>query len=477
MEGAGFSSLYADPAFSSLYRPNATLEVKPLVVMATPPTVGARTTSTGIASPQHKYTSVGLTASMSIDTSWWSSPVSGAWSVKGDTYPNYLYVESVKASGGRGSGYDRIEFYVDCTTFEIMHKGQSGHWRMWVDDELVSETATDVPNTGSVYFQPITFASKGVRKITLDWYNLAFGGIVIGPTDSVWKANSLRPRCLVIGDSFTEGSTAGAERGWIVNLGIALGWDVWNGGQGGSGYVAAGAYTGNFAQRIPYFAADDFDVVIFAGGINDLASIGSLASQAASCFADAVAAWPRAKILAVSPPWNKGVDGWGAGTVSALNVKTLIKTAALAAGVRFIDVLEQPFDSTPKSGTVTSTAAAGATAVNTDIRIPIGGVLQLGADPATAERRVVTNSTGGGPFTNTVAALTSTRTAGTAASHVGSCYLTGTGKVGSTTGVGNCDLYIDTDGTHWTYAGHKAYGIAIAHETARQLRVSAAAAE
>lgn len=37
-------------------------------------------------------------------------------------------------------------------------------------------------------------------------------------------------------------------------------------------------------------------------------------------------------------------------------------------------------------------------------------------------------------------------------------FLRGTGRVGSTTGVGNSDLYTGTDGTHPSDAGHRAYG-------------------
>lgn len=108
-------------------------------------------------------------------------------------------------------------------------------------------------------------------------------------------------------------------------------------------------------------------------------------------------------------------------------------------------------------------------------RISLDGIVQFGTDTTTAERRTVTASSGGGPWSHTVAALTSARASGTVAKHVGHCVFTGTGKVGTTTGVGNCDLYIDTDGTHWTAAGHKAFGLAVAHQIARALRTSAAA--
>jgi lysophospholipase L1-like esterase len=42
-------------------------------------------------------------------------------------------------------------------------------------------------------------------------------------------------------------------------------------------------------------------------------------------------------------------------------------------------------------------------------------------------------------------------------------WITGTGKVGTTTDDGNGDLYVVADGTHWTAAGHRAVGARFAH--------------
>lgn len=442
--------------------------VKDIKVMSSPPTIGALTAATAIVSPQYFYTHSGPSTPDGINTSFFTTSIGPSWKLLGSTFPNYNYVDpSVLATTGAGSAVIRTEFDVDCTAFEVMCKGNAGNVRIWVDGELVSATPTTMPNDGAFKFIPITFASKAVRRITLDWYNPAFGGVVIGPTDTVYPAAVNRPKVLMIGDSFIEGSGSNNVDGLVPTLGASLGWDIWAAGQGGSGYVNPGPYTGKYSTRIPFYSSIAFDAVVVSGGINDAQTTyqATLAAEAASLFATIKSTWPTAVWIATSPLYNKGAAGL---TTLYLDTYNTIKTAAATAGFAFADVVE--FSNTSNSvslpsGTLSSSASLGATSLSVNFRPPIGTTVEIGSGSVT-ERRVVTNTSGGGPYTLTVAATTFAHSAGETVRQVGGSLLTGTGRVGATTGTGNCDLYVSTDGTHPSVAGHYAFGRALAHRIA-----------
>lgn len=443
-------------------------------VMATPPTLGAAATATAIASPQIRATSTNATNAV-VDTTFFSTPVGGALARAGTAPPNSLYVAPTLQGVGYGSARITYEFVVDCLAFEIMYRGFSGAYRVWVDGELVSVTPIVSASDFLTYFKPVTFASRGVRHIVIETTSaFFFGGIVIGPNDTVAPSTVRRPKCLLIGDSIGEGTGASqACLGFAWELASRLGWDIWSQSQGGSGYTAVGVGTGNFGSRLAALAAIPFDIVLFAGGVNDAGAQTTLQADAEAAFALAKTTWPKALVMATSPLIGQGVEGWA--NALRIGILTKIKTAATNQNIMFADVMEMPFaGNTAVSGTFTSTHTAGGTSVLSSVSFPVGGTIEMSTGLSTAERRVVTAVSGTGPYTLTIAASSFTHPSGDTIKQVGNCLWTGTGKVGTPTGTGNCDLYVSSDGTHPTDAGHAAIGSALAHAIAYQLKVSGA---
>lgn len=431
-------------------------------VMASPPTIGALATATAIASPKYWKVNPTLNNANSINTSFFRCSSPGNWTVLGTAFPQYNYILPPSPTSGAGSSIARIEFLFDGTTLELMHKGVIGYQNLWVDGELVSGTPLTIPNDGLVHFRPITFATRAVRHIMIDAHNFCFGGFVTGPNDSITPAGKTKPRCLIFGDSFcdTTGSTYKVD-GYAMHLGNALGWDCILAAQGGSGFYAAGAYTGKYATRVGFFAGEVFDYIIVQGSVNDISAAGAAAisTEADSLFATLQSTFPTAKIITTSPMSNKGVEGF---SPYALQVRDGIKASAATAGIAFVDTLEMPLLQSNTASTLAANCSAAATTISVNLPYAIGSTIEIGTGTANVERRVVDGVSGAGPYTIAVKALTYAHTSGDVVKQVGSCLWSGTGRVGATTGYGNCDLIVCSDGTHPSSAGHELIGKTLA---------------
>ena len=440
-------------------------------VMASPPTLGAAAVATAIVSPQIRQTSTGAT-NAELNTTFFSTPVGGAWTKAGTTFSSYNFVVTPSSETTYGSRRLTIEFVVDCLAFEFMYRGYSSAYRVWVDGELVTATPTAVPNDFVQYWKPVTFASRGIRHIMIEADSgFRFGGVTIGPNDTVMPSTVRRPKCLLVGDSITYGSGASQPcLGYAWELASRLGWDIWVNGQGGSGYVNAGGYTGTFGSRLTAYAAVPFDIVLFCGGYND-AGQTTIQTAAEAAYALAKATWPKALVMATSPLINKGVEGWGQNFTAAL---TKIKTAATNQNVLFANIMDMPYGgNTAITGTVTSTHTSGTTTLLSSVAFPVGGTIEISTGWGWAERRVVTACSGASsPYTLTIAASDFNHLTNDIITQVGGSLWTGTGYVGATTGTGNCDLYVSSDGAHPSDAGHAAIGSALAHAITHQLKVA-----
>lgn len=434
-------------------------------VMASPPTIGALATSSAIASGKSWASTNGP-----VTLDFFSYRAGGAIQVAGGVFPDYNYVCS-KSITNAADAAARAPFCVDFvfsgTTLEVMFKGVTSSLRIRVDGELVSATATAIGNTGSTYYLPVTFASRANRKISLEFSsNAMFGGVTTGPNDTIVRWKQPGPRCIVLGDSFTEGTgaDAGAASGWVRSFGESLGWaDTWASGLGSTGYLATVSSKATFRQRVQTDLINQSpDAWVIAGGFNDYATYtgAQIGAEAALLFAQIKAALPNSAGIVLSPFWRSGVDNapytlWAA--------RDAIKAAAVAAGLVFVDVLEMPLDGagTPVSTTLAASALASATTISSTARHRVGATVAIGSGAA-LEHRVVTSSSGTGPYTHGVAALTYAHAAAEPVVEVGACLWTGTGRVGATTGTGNSDLLVSSDSTHPTQAGHDLLGATVA---------------
>jgi len=369
----------------------------------------------------------------------------------------------------------KVSFMLDGIAFEVRARNANGKYRVWVDDQLVSETAVSLVNDGTDGYTLVTLADKRPRRIDLELYNVPFGGIVTAATDSVWSAPLRGPRTIFVGDSFAEGTgspNTGADC-LVRAFGHALGWDeVVASPIGGTGYLNPGSYV-KYRDRL---AADVIayapEVVVWSGGINDSPvtnpawTAAAVGAEASACFAAVTAALPNALQIVNGTWYHNGPESW---PVWIIPLRDAVRAAALAAGCLFVDLLEMPLGHAAVSTTTSSGASAGATTIaGLAAPIPAGSTVSIN----NIDRRVITSRSGTGPYTITVPALTTAvpATPVTIAT-VGPALWSGTGRVGATTGAGNSDLYVSTDGVHPSQAGHNAIGTAAGRLLLAQLGI------
>lgn len=384
--------------------------------------------------------------------------------VGGSAYPDYLFQRFSNVSYGSNRDCDlyQVSFLLDGRYLEICFKGQTGSVLCKVDDEYVSLTPQAVLNDGNIYFWHFDFGSRRPRRIDFISSSGRFGGVFTERTATVTPAPLRGPRVIVVGDSFTEGAGASGVDGYVMAFSDALGWDdVWPSGVGSTGYLAAPAPKVNYRAR---FAADVAafrpDIVLFTGGVNDIGGAGAsqIGTEAALLFGLARAALPDALLVSVAPFGNKGAAGLARDYFA---IKQGLRSAMQGVGGLVVDLLEQqlPLNYLPGTATLVSPVAAGVTALSTSVPLALGNTYRF----ADGTRFQVIDCFGSGPYTVTTDSVIQTaQPAGAVLQQVGNCFWTGSGRVGATTGYGNCDLYVSADGVHPSPAGHLAIGEALA---------------
>lgn len=435
-------------------------------VMAAPPAV-TLTTSATIASPIQwpSVTPTGSGTTSRVAGSSFSLARAGGPVINGTDYPNYVYVRYTNINYGGGTLNSNVymaSILHDGSAIEFSVKGLTGAILCKVDDEFITLTALSVPNDGGLYYYYIPFGSVKKRRIDFICYNSPFGGVYTAATDSVEPAPLRGPRCIIVGDSFTEGTGSSNVDSWPNIFAEAMGWDdVWPSGVGATGYLATNGAKVKFRDR---FATDvalaDPDMVMFAGGINDYSgfSTAALQAEAAALFALARASCPDAVLVALAPFWRGGASTM---PLLLLAAKDAIQTEIERVGGIFLDPLELPLplNYVPQ----TTTLSANINAAVTSLTVANPPVLRGTYEFANGERYRVKATAGTGPYTVTTdTAIIGAHTSGEAITQVGDCFWTGSGKVGATTGFGNCDLYVGSDGTHPSAAGHIALGQVVA---------------
>jgi lysophospholipase L1-like esterase len=472
------AEIAADPALNAAYARKGIVRDRRLMprpalvraVMATPPTIGALATSTAIASAAVWTSVTSFTPGVECGTPHFAYRGAGKPTIMGTSFPDYDYVMFRSLTTTNGTASYCADFMFDGTALELKFKGSGGSYRLKVDGEYVSLSPTSVGSTGSTYFLPITFATAKPRLISFEAANLPWGGVVTGPNDSIWKPSTRSPRVIVVGDSFTEGSGAdgGAATNWVRAFADVIGWgDCWTSGVGGTGYLNPGpAGRVKFRDRLTNdVTSQNPDIVIWAGGINDYGSgtTAQIQAEVAACYAAVAAANPGALQIALSPFWKGGVGGY---PTLLLAARDAIKTEIQNVGGYFVDVLEMPVSSPAVSTTLSAAAASGANSVQVSGYVGRRTTLKF----VDGQRRFIINTSGSGPTTLTLdTPLTAALASGSAVNEVGPGFWTGYGRVGSTTGSGNADVYVSSDATHPTQRGHDALGYAVAQLIARQV--------
>jgi lysophospholipase L1-like esterase len=356
-------------------------------------------------------------------------------------------------------------FYHYGSDFEYRLHGSGGNLWCRVDGEYVTLTGQTILSDGNIYYYYIDFGSVALRKIEVFSTTPSYNGIYTKQTDSIYPAELNGPRCIVLGDSFAEGTGGNGINCYIQQFADALGWnDVWQSGSGATGFLANNADTYNtYRQRLVLdVIAYNPEIVILQGSINDgLFSASAVGAEVAITLAQLKSALPDCIILVTS-----SLQNWGAGKIPvvAWDIKDATKAATLAIGGYFLDVLEMPLPHqfVPNTFALSASASISSTTLTVAAGLPIpvaGGTYKFTNNCHCR----IKSFAGTGPYTVTLdSSLQSAQASGAIATQVGNCLWTGTGNSGAPTGFGNSDIYVAADTTHPTAAGHQAIGIALA---------------
>ncbi len=272
----------------------------------------------------------------------------------GDIYPKGYFTIAAGITGSYAQIPFRIEFEIDAQEFEFLTLGTGARYRVKIDREYVGldEISTPLPD-GNFYWVRLQFDSKHRRAVSIEGNGLAFGGIALGGDDQVYFPEiPLGPRCIVLGDSFTEGLLSFAQR-----LSGLTGWEIWGSGVGGIGYMNPGP-----PGRVQFIARvqsdvirNHPDVVLIAGGINDAAyPVNVLRTQAQALY-DAIGTnLPSTRLVVLGPWWPRGVP-----PQFILDTRDALQEAALSRGLDFIDPIVATNTAQRNVGWITGTGYIG----------------------------------------------------------------------------------------------------------------------
>ncbi len=257
----------------------------PALATITPKAIGSGTAGLTQAFNQYSrpalFSWFGGVATYRADFPGWSAPV-----VTRRTGGNFTATQTCLAQ--------RFSFLTDAVSMDAVTNFAS--YRVLVNGQYVGKTVrTDGLTSGGYNRLNIALGdtTRQLRRIDIEvqFANAWFGGnstntlqtVYIGPNDTIVPLDTSRALCIaVVGDSFTSSTGASwCHNGWAVTLGYLLGGidaDVRQIAIGGTGYVADASSPGpqqyTFLQHIQDLAQATFDLVIFAGGINDSAASG-----------------------------------------------------------------------------------------------------------------------------------------------------------------------------------------------------------
>jgi len=472
-----YQSLYevaGDPQDDGLYKTSkidaivAQSSIVPRKVMASPPTVALNPTAT-ITTPllwPAKQNISGNTTAI-LGNPAFTVYGSDTPALLGTTYPQYLFMRYLTQFV--------VSFMHTGSAFEYLCEGLVGGALLArVDGEFVSLTPQITPSDGGLKYWFFDFGSVGTRRIDIFCSGFCgFGGINTAQTDSITPVNELSPKVVIVGDSFTYGTSSDLINNWAKVFGHAMGWtDVYINGRGGTGFVAtnSGADVNYFDRIGASVVARNPDVVIFQGSINDAtASPVAVREQAKKCFEKVSADLPSCLIVATSPMATGGVNKVG---LNAWGQRIAIKEEVEKVGGIFIDLLEIPSNNI---STIESITCRGGAAINATT-IPL--------EPGVSAIPGVTYSWGNGyrtrcktyaphgttPSMTIDAGVQGAISADDTGVAVGGSLWTGTGRVGATTGFGNSDIIVYSDASHPTPDGHLAIGTEIANQLIGKLK-------
>jgi len=269
---------------------------------------------------------------------------------------------AVATNVGTAAPYDiEFDYYGTGLAMNTIGLQATYNWQVYVDGLPVSATplAMDPSHTGVSYGQyaSLTWATAKLRRIRLRIPDfIALKGIRISAADSLSPTKKSAAKAFFLGDSWTAAQGADAAfTGFAFLLGMLTGWEVFRGGQGGTGYVNPGASPStNFGStaRLNPIADVQPDYLIVAGTSNDDANTANVGAAATALYAAVATRSPKTKIIVVGP---QNTSATVSGNREA--VRSAIVSAA-AAAPNVIGVID-PITAQWITGTGKTTALAG----------------------------------------------------------------------------------------------------------------------
>lgn len=145
-----------------------------------------------------------------------------------------------------------------------------------------------------------------------------------------------RPVAAFIGDSYTVGlGASGPEHRWTTLVAREEGWRESNFGEGGSGYITKGMEGTSYLARVDQVIALRPDVVVVAGGQNDISSTGDVAAAVRATLLRLRDGLPDADLYVLGPTWPEPEP-----PSRLLEVDTAARDAAADVAGRFIPALD-----------------------------------------------------------------------------------------------------------------------------------------
>ncbi|GAA4774763.1 SGNH/GDSL hydrolase family protein [Microbacterium gilvum] len=279
-------------------------------VMTTPPTItvySGNSTITGAAAPQ--IDPVTAMPDCLVGGAGWAHPTNG-WNAASWWRTD----RALDVNGLTVAGY-KIMTYCDQAKYEASFYIPSGAtYRVKVDDEYVTTTATSFGVAGATRWLQLDFGTAALRRIVIETTALPIG-LNTSVTGTIWPARPRGPRVIAFGDSYTGGATGAngaAYTTWLSAMADTLGWeDIYQNAVGSTGYIATvgGQQNNTLAQVAKAVAAGiQPDVVIVSSGHNDNGTPTEIAAAAVPVYAAIRAAWPDALVVAAGP-WFVGGAG------------------------------------------------------------------------------------------------------------------------------------------------------------------------
>lgn len=376
----------------------------------------------------------------------------------GTNYQNYSpHTGLVTQIGGRGAwdssqwrvpavgSFSGLDFFVTGTTCEIVLINIAGaggsnypYW-IWVNGApATAAPATDNPTTSAAYYVVLTWSTSARRHVEFfapDGVGAYWYGVRCNFSTLIEPAPR-KPVIAFVGDSYWDSSTGffNAFQAPPFLVSRMLGCECFSHSWGGTGYVVGSTNTYGSTTRVASVAGGNPQLILIQGSVNDdgQAGIGAAATAAYAAYATAC---PGTEIIVFGPQPSNGVDTLSVNRQSNI---AAVQSAALAAPnvLAFHDEV----------GTAASIPAAYSsltTYPDGSLVTYLGSVWQL----SNAGSTILNTPPGNNPQWQLITWVYS-----------------GTGKVGTTTGDGNRDVFLLADGVHPSAGADSAFATRIANQ-------------